>query len=623
MRSIPEVWRRSTLMGGLALAIALAGCAAAVAGGAGKAKVPGVPQDKVAKGAAGEAYPWNVPLVDAPLDDDPLTSPRTLWWREGKFGMFIHWGVYAVPAGVYKGKEVGAAGEWIMHFGSIPISEYEKFPPQFNPTKFDADQWVRLAKEAGMTYMVITSKHHDGFAMYDSKVSDYDIIDATPFDRDPMKELAEACKKHGLKFCFYHSIMDWHHPKAKGDAFDDYHKNYLKPQVRELIKQYGPLGIMWFDGQWIGEWSQDDGRDLYNFCRELQPSLIVNDRVGKRKRTDGDYETPEQKIPAGAIKGRLWETCMTMNNTWGYKKNDHNWKSTTDLVRKLIDIASKGGNFLLNVGPKADGTIPEPSVQRLRQVGRWLAHNGEAIYGTTRSPWTKYLFNGRCTVKGNTLYVHVFGWDGPVRLPGLKGKVVAVEPVDARVGPVKHETSSEDGVQVLTLHAPETSDLIVTVIAVHFKEKPQIDPALAFGLPIKQATDGRIVLKAERAVVHGGKAKYYESGGGEGSIGYWTDKNDWVSWTAKVTKPGTFTVEITYATAQGSGGSEYIVAVGDKQLAGKAATTGLWTAFKAETLGKVTIEKAGKITISVTPKTKPGKAVMDLRSIILKPAKKQ
>jgi len=594
----------------IAVVMLLAGC-----GGATESPRPGS-----AGPGASEAVQATPPLRDAPLDDDPLTSPRTEWFRQGKFGMFIHWGIYAVPAGVYKGKEIGGIGEWIMNRAKIPIPEYETFAKQFNPTKFNADEWVRLARDAGMTYMVITSKHHDGFCMWPSEVTDYDIADRTPFTRDPMKELADACRREGLKFCFYHSIMDWHHPGAKGEGFENYRQQYLKPQVKELITRYGPLGILWFDGEWIGEWDQAKGADLYRFCRTLQPSLVVNNRVGKRKTTDGDYETPEQNIPAGAIKGRLWETCMTMNGTWGFKTNDQNWKSSTDLIRKLIDIASKGGNFLLNVGPTAEGLIPEPSVARLKAVGRWLKHNGQAIYGTTASPWTKHPFDGRCTVKGNTLYVHVFNWDGPVRLAGVKGEVVKAETVDARLGAARHEVTSEDDVQTLTLYPPETPDLDATVIAVHFKVPPQVDEALAFGAPVKQAPEGSIVLHARDATVHGEKAKY-ESGGGKDNIGFWTDAGDWVAWTADVTKPGTFAVEITYAAATGSGGSEYVVAVGDQQVAGKVAVTGSWTAFKAETLGKVTIAEAGKIAVSVTPKTKPGLAVMNLKSIVLKPAK--
>jgi len=595
---------RCTLTGLVAAAILVAGCGAAT-----EAQRPAAPKPAEAAHA----------LRDAPLGDDPLTSPRTEWFRHGKFGMFIHWGVYAVPAGVYKGKEVGGIGEWIMSRGKIPISEYEKFPPRFNPAKFNATEWVRIAKDAGMTYMVITSKHHDGFCMWDSKHTTYDIIDATPFRRDPLKELADACRKAGIQFCFYHSIMDWHHPQAKGADFPKYHE-HLKSQVKELITGYGPLGIMWFDGEWIKEWDQAKGTDLYTFCRTLQPSLIVNNRVGKRKMTDGDYETPEQNIPAGAIKGRLWETCMTMNNTWGFKTNDHNWKPTTDLILKLIDIASKGGNFLLNVGPTAEGLIPEPSIACLKGVGRWLKHNGDAIYGTTASPWTKHPFDGRCTVKGSTLYVHVFSWDRPVKLVGVKGEVVKAELVDARLGAATYEVTSDEGVQTLTLHRPETPSLDATVIAVHFKEAPQVDEAVAFGPPVKQVAEGSIVLAARDATVHGEKAKY-ESGGGKDNIGFWTNANDWVSWTADVTKPGTFTVEMTYAAAEGSGGSEYVVAVGDQQVTGKVAATGSWSAFKAETLGKVKIEKAGKTVVSVTPKSKPGTAVMNLKSVILKPAK--
>jgi len=592
-----------------AVVILLAGC-----GGATEVSRPASPQP-----GASNAIKATSALRDAPLDDDPLASPRTEWFRNGKFGMFIHWGVYAVPAGVYKGKEVGGGGEWIMDKAKIPVSEYETFAKQFDPTKFDATEWVRIAKDAGMTYMVITSKHHDGFCMWDSKHTEYDIIDATPFARDPLKELAEACRKAGITFCFYHSIMDWHHPDAKALGFPTY-REHLKAQVKELITGYGPLGILWFDGEWIKDWDEAKGADLYTFCRTLQPSLMVNNRVGKRKTTDGDYETPEQNIPAGAIKGRLWETCMTMNNTWGFKANDQSWKSTSDLIRKLIDIASKGGNFLLNVGPTAEGLIPEPSITRLKAVGRWLKHNGGAIYGTTASPWTRHPFDGRCTVKGNTLYVHVFGWDGPVKLVGVKGEVVKVEPVDARLGAARHEVTSDEGVRTLTLHPPEIPDLDATVIAVHFKETPQVDESLAFGAPVKQAPEGSIVLVARDATVHGEKAKY-ESAGGKDNIGFWTNAGDWVSWSADVAKPGTFAVEITYAAATGSGGSEYVVAVGDQQVAGKIAATGSWTAFKAETLGKVTIEKAGKIAVSVTPKTKPGLAVMNLQSIILKPAK--
>ena len=326
---------------------------------------------------------------------------RMAWWRDATFGMFIHWGAYAVPAGIYKGQEVKGIGEWIMHTANIPIPEYEAFVKQFNPVKFDADVWVRTARDAGIKYIVITSKHHDGFCLWDSKVTEYDIMDASPFKRDILQELSDACKKHGVLLCFYHSIMDWHQPDAESKKdythqhtpkpdWAKYRETYLKPQLTELIRKYDPA-VLWFDGEWIPEWTEDQGRDLYNYLRAIKPSLIINNRVGKGragmqgmnqyKDAAGDFGTPEQEILEGTSEYD-WESCMTMNDTWGFKVNDHNWKSAETLVHNLIDIAAKGGNYLLNVGPTAEGLIPAASVERLKEMGTWLRRNGEAIYAT-------------------------------------------------------------------------------------------------------------------------------------------------------------------------------------------------------------------------------------------------
>lgn len=333
------------------------------------------------------------PLLEPVLD----FNKRMAWWRDARFGMFIHWGAYAVPAGIYKGKAVEGAGEWIMDLAKIPVPDYEPFAKEFNPVQFKAEEWVRIAKDAGMKYIVITSKHHDGFCLWDSKVSSYDVLDFAPFNRDILGELADACEKEGIQLCFYHSIMDWHHPDAKGENFARYRDEYLKPQLAELIKGYNPR-VLWFDGEWIGEWTEAQGKDLYAFTRNLNPAILVNNRVGKgrngmqgmNKGSEfvGDFGTPEQEILAQGGGDLDWESCMTMNDTWGFKQNDHNWKTAGTLIHNLVDIAAKGGNYLLNVGPTAEGLIPGASVERLKEMGEWMRVNSEAIYGSRQ--WTAY-----------------------------------------------------------------------------------------------------------------------------------------------------------------------------------------------------------------------------------------
>lgn len=341
------------------------------------------------------------------LETEEQRDERMAWWREAKFGMFIHWGVYSVPAGEWKGTIYPGISEWIMSHADIPIDEYETLGPKFNPVGFDAEKWVKMAKNAGMKYVVITSKHHDGFAMYDSKISDYDIVDSTPYGRDILKALSRECEKQGIRFCTYYSILDWHHwsqeprqveiDEDEEDNWEMYgmnqmkpgrkeeYRQYMKAQLSEIISQYDP-GVLWFDGGWVEWWNYEDGRDLQNYIRTLKPDIIHNNRIGIDEDLNEDYGTPEQDIPPGGLDYD-WETCMTMNDSWGYKRSDSNWKPTKVLIFNLIDIASKGGNFLLNVGPTAEGIIPKPSVRRLREIGAWLEVNGEAIYGT--SPWRK------------------------------------------------------------------------------------------------------------------------------------------------------------------------------------------------------------------------------------------
>ncbi len=348
---------------------------------------------------------------------------RMEWWRDAGFGMFIHWGAYAVPAGIYKGEEIPGIGEWIMNTAQIPVDEYEEYVKQFNPEDFDANEWVQIAKNAGMKYIVITSKHHDGFCLWDSDVTEYDIMDFAPFKRNILKELSEACEKEGIRLCFYHSIMDWHHPDATGENFEKYREEYLKPQVKELITEYGDIGVMWFDGEWIEEWTEEQGEELYNFIRNIKPEMIINNRVGKGRMGmqgmnkdqtyAGDFGTPEQEI-LGTSSTFDWESCMTMNNTWGFKKNDHDWKSAKVLIHNLVDIAAKGGNYLLNVGPTAEGIIPQPSVDRLEEIGEWMKINGEVIHDTRTFPFYKEGNDIRLVLSkdGETIYAIALSWPG-------------------------------------------------------------------------------------------------------------------------------------------------------------------------------------------------------------------
>ncbi len=418
-------------------------------------------------------------VMNAQTETKEQHDARMEWWRQAKFGMFIHWGVYSVPAGYYHGQPVGGIGEWIMNHAKIPCAEYEAFATQFNPTKFDADTFVRIAKDAGMKYMVITAKHHDGFAMFNTEYSNWNIYKATPFGRDPLKELAAACQRQGMKLGFYYSqAQDWNNggaaaggkwDKAQGTDMDAYINNVAVPQVRELLSNYGPLAVLWWDTPI--DMNHDRAQKLYDAVEKLQPQIIQNNRLGGG--FPGDTETPEQFIPATGYPGRDWETCMTMNGTWGFKKDDNNWKSTETLLRNLVDIASKGGNYLLNVGPDSEGVIPQPSVERLQQIGQWMKVNGDSIYGTTASPFP-YLAWGRCTRKGDTLYLHVFNWpqDGTLRVP------MTAEVDSARLlagGTNDLDVQSADGHVEISL-PKQAPDNIDSVVMLQIKGEPDIAP---------------------------------------------------------------------------------------------------------------------------------------------------
>ena len=320
------------------------------------------------------------------------------WWTDGKFGLFLHWGLYSVTAGDWNGHKA-TGNEHFMLYEKIPYKRYGEIGKNFNPTGFNADKWVSMAKNAGMKYIVITTKHHDGFAMYDSKVSDFNIVKLTPYAKDPIKQLADACKKYNIKLCFYYSLgrdwqdpdvptnwpvkagrsNTWDFPNEDGKVFQRYFDRKVLPQVTELLSNYGPIGIVWFDTPELINKQQSE--TLQKLIHKLQPDCIINNRIGNGF---GDYAVSEQKI-ADKIDLKSWESCITMSEGWGFNKYDTAWKKPELLIRQLTDVVSNGGNLLLNVGPNGEGNFPKPSIERLKLIGKWMEINNEAIYGVR--PW--------------------------------------------------------------------------------------------------------------------------------------------------------------------------------------------------------------------------------------------
>ncbi len=549
---------------------------------------------------------------------------RMAWWREARFGMFIHWGVYSVPAGTYDGKQIPGIGEWIMNNASIPMGTYAAYAKDFNPTKFDADQWVSIAKNAGMKYIVITSKHHDGFAMFHSKASGYNIYDATPFKRDPLAELAAACAKQGMKLGFYYSqAQDWGHPggaairkagrtsdhwdPGQDGSFDDYLKTVALPQVREILTNYGPVAVLWFDTP-TSAMTKGRAAPFVDLLHEFQPGIIWNNRLGGG--FQGDTETPEQYVPPTGFPGRDWETCMTINGTWGYKSYDTNFKSYDTLLHNLIDIASKGGNYLLNVGPTSEGVIPQPEVDRLTQIGEWLKINGEAIYGTTASPFKRPLDFGRVTQKSGKLFLHVFDWpkDGVLWLP-MSSKI---EKAYLLTAPDKSlAVSSVDGGEAITVDAP-VADAAATVVVVELA-----GPLVTFVPAIQENLDGSYTLGAADATITGSTAKLTANRRRVQTITNWTNVHDTVQWQIQVKNPGMFHVQLMCSSDPASAGAEYDIISGDQKVSGKVPTTQGADVMSVDA-GDILFTAAGPATVLIQP-TQANGEVMNLQEIKLVP----
>jgi alpha-L-fucosidase len=568
----------------------------------------------------------------------PTAEERLKWWTDARFGMFIHWGIYSVPAGQWNGGPVNGLGEWIMFRARIPVHDYEKLATQFNPVKFNADEWVAIAKNAGMKYITITSKHHDGFAMYGSKVSKYNIVDATPYHHDVIKDLAAACQRAGLKLCFYYSqTQDWHEPDGVGNDWDfpnDAKKNFQSyydqkviPQVRELLTNYGPVGLIWFDTP--RNITVQQSQQLADLVHQLQPNCLVSGRVGHNL---GDYDSAgDNQISVGTVK-RPWETPVTMNDTWGFRKDDDHWKSPAVLIQQLATATSRGGNYLLNVGPTSEGVIPPPSVERLAEVGKWTKANGESIYGTSASPFPYTLPWGVITTKPGRIYLHVFSAAqkrDTLTLYGLRSRVRGARLLsNGSKLKVAQSPESEREFPWLRIALPATApDPHDTVIALEIAGSTDVDPML------QEQPDKSVTLPAYLGELHKGPGSGVRPDS-RGVMERWTNAQDWIDWNFKVRDGGKYDVElVTSQQKYGNGwdgGQRVTVQVGEQKLSTVVADNGkednpanpYWP-YVISRIGSVQLDKAGKYSLALKPQDIPEgqKFGLTLVAVRLVPAK--
>ncbi len=549
-------------------------------------------------------------------------SERGEWFKESKFAMFIHWGLYSEAAGRWGKRTYHGIAEWLMYSAQVPVKDYERLARRFNPSEFRAKEWVALARAAGMKYIVITAKHHDGFAMFKSAASPFNIADATPFGRDPLKELAEEFRKEGIKLGFYYSqFQDWHEPDAAGNTWDfggegDFGK-YLRekalPQIEELLTNYGPVAMIWFDTP--GSISREASQELVDMVHRLQPGCLVNSRIGNGL---GDYVTlGDQEIPLTAPEG-LWETIDTHNDTWAYAAADHNWKGPHELISRLVRSVSLGGNYMLNIGPTGKGVIPAESAAILRQVGDWVHRNSEAIYGTSRSPGGRQAWG--CTTAGpNALYLHVLDWpqNGELWVPGLTAKVTKACFLE-NGKPLKF-TRKGNHLRIAIPSVPPHQPVTVIKLAVRGPVKAARDALFLHG-----GLDNE--FNAPFAELHGcrhGKRSWMEK------FGDWHHADvveGWkigssARWNFTALTSGMFYLYADYECLPEADGSEFEISMGETRWPFPAICTGGGTQnrvrIRHERLGVIVIPKAGQYVLTIRGLEIKGKSGFILQKLTL------
>jgi alpha-L-fucosidase len=551
--------------------------------------------------------------------------PPPPWWTTARFGLFIHWGVYSVPAGVHHGRRVAGASEWLMHAAKIPVADYKEYAAGFDAASYDADAWVRAALDAGMGYVVITAKHHDGFALFDSKVNDWNAVRGAAAGRDLLRPLVDACRRAGLPIGFYYSqAQDWvnggaafggHWDAAQAGDFDDYLDRVAIPQIRELLTLYGPdvPALLWWDTP--ADMTPERSDRIAAAVEEIRPGLLQNDRLGTQP-GGGHFDTPEQRIPANR-PARAWETCMTTNNSWGFNLHDHEWKPAAVLIRQLGEVVSQGGNYLLNIGPRANGTIPQESLDALRAIGAWMRVNGDAIRGASAGPFPHRLPWGFATRRGDTIHLLVEQWpsDGRLAVPLLDAPRRAY----LRAAPDQPLPVVPDADGIVLTVPSEAPDPALSVITLEFSSSPRIGfiPPRPRPPVIPQPADGVLTLRAADAEIIGDHLALMT--GSDPWLGCWSRGDSHPLWRVTLHLRGPYRIELDYAVPAHRQGTRLELAFGEQRLGLHVHGTGGWEEFVRLDAGVITLEPSDELPVRVLPVTVPLGAVMNLRGLILTP----